>query len=575
MAIVDELVTLLTLKSDSGNDGTSRKLSAGLDKVKNIALAAGAALTVITVAVVAFTDKVAGQVDSGAKFARSIDLGFEALQEFEFGIKAAGGSVGSLRSDFESFASTVGGIRLGQPSEELARLGVSISDAQGNLKGFEELFLDVADGLTKFDTLTGRDLASKLGFGQDTILLLQKGRGNIQALRAEARRLGGVVSTADSTQAAAYNLQLVKMRTALTGLATVVAVSLLPILTPLVDTLTELVVANKEITVSGLATFIQGVVFGFQNFARTVGSLADNLLSVTPNLSGFTDGLFTVDNISRLVTVALLALSTILGVIAVKVLIASAPFLIIVAAITAVILIIEDMVVAFRGGESVTGKAIALMKWYFILLAALVKFSIDKIIDKLKSMGEYLLNLPKLNWSKIIGLDALGAMIDRAVTIVATKWQSLIDGLPIPDFLLSTDTSGNESTGAVGLAAVKPITDIIGLDALSAMIDRAVTLVTTKWQGLIDSLPIPDFLLSAESTDTIGLEPVNPITGNIGSQAARNPSSTQGAVNNTNIVINVSGATSPGRTADIIKRELSLAQSQQVNSPGLNAVVVN
>jgi len=159
---------------------------------------------------------------------------------------------------------------------------------------------------------------------------------------------------------------------------------------------------------------------------------------------------------------------------------------------------------------------------YFILFGQVVKFIIDKVIDKFKSMSKYLLNLPKLNWSKIIGLDALGAMIDRAITIVATKWQSLIDGLPIPDFLLSADTSGNESTDAVGLGAV-----------------------------------------------------VRPLSEIIGSQAARNLSSTQGAVNNTNIVINVSGAASPGRTADIIKRELSLAQSQQVNSPGLNAAVVN
>jgi len=518
MAIVDELVTLLTLKSDSGNDGASRKLSAGLDKVKTIALAAGAALTVVTVAVVAFADKIAGQVDDGAKFAKSIDLGFEALQEFEFGIKRAGGSVSSLRSDFESFAATVGGIRLGQPSEELARLGVSISDAQGNLKGFEELFLDVADGLTKFDTLTGRDLASKLGFGQDTILLLQQGRSNIQALRAEARRLGGIVSPADAAQAAAYNAQLVSMRTAMTGLATVIAVSLLPILTPLVESLTELVVANKEIIISGLATFIQGVVFGFQNFARIVSTLVNNLLSVIPNLGGFTDGLFDADKIAQVVTVSLVALSAILGLIAVKVLIASAPFLIMVAAIVAVILIIEDMIVAFQGGESVTGKLVEGIKNYFLLLFAIVKLTINKIINKLKS----LVNLPKLDWSKIIGLDVLGAMIDKAVAIVSTKWGSLIDSLPIPSFLLSAGAS--DDTGvptSAGLGFVKPLTEIIG------------------------------------------------------SQATRNISNMQGGANNTNIVINVSGAANPGRTAEIIKRELSLVQSQQINSPGLNAAVVN
>ena len=91
--IVEELVTTLGLDIDSGGLDNFRSSIVGT----TLKIGALVGVTFTAAAAISSLLDAAAETTNAARFARSMDVGFESLQRLEFAAKQSGTSVGALR----------------------------------------------------------------------------------------------------------------------------------------------------------------------------------------------------------------------------------------------------------------------------------------------------------------------------------------------------------------------------------------------------------------------------------------------------------------------------------------------
>ena len=130
--------------------------------------------------------------------------------------------------------------RTGDGEAIFRRLGVSATDAAGQLRPTEQVLLELADVFAKSADGAGKaDAAVKL-FGKaglELIPFLNQGQAGIQALMAEAQRLGVVLSKDDAEAAARFNDEIKRMEAVARGLTLQVGNEMLPAMTALLQLL--------------------------------------------------------------------------------------------------------------------------------------------------------------------------------------------------------------------------------------------------------------------------------------------------------------------------------------------------
>lgn len=126
------------------------------------------------------------------------NLSTDLLQELEYASRFVDVSVDTLSSSLGKLTSQIGKAMDG--NEELAAafdaLGVSLTDADGNLRGTYDVFLDVIDALGQISNETEADIAANQLFGrsfQDLKPLIAAGSDELQRLQQEAHGAGVVL----------------------------------------------------------------------------------------------------------------------------------------------------------------------------------------------------------------------------------------------------------------------------------------------------------------------------------------------------------------------------------------------
>lgn len=348
MAVVDELITILGLKADRSVDSEASRVSGALESVRNGAAVAGAALIAGAGAVTVWVTSLSSATDEGKKFADSIGVSFEAMQELEFAVQRSGGSVSELRSDLDNLTKTMSSPVPGEFNQALAIMGISARNASGALKTSDEILTDLSKRFEGLSAQKQVQLGAKLGLSSSTIKLLQNGREGIEELRKEAQQLGGIISDEDALNVAEFNDRLLDMQTVLKGIATGVGVSLLPAFTDLFTVARDFFFANREIISAGLEQFIDGVAEGF-------GIAWDVMSRVVETIGDMVDGLFPLNSdLDATHAIAIAVAGVLLSLVAAAAA-AAAPFLAMAAGATAVVLVLEDLWTFFEGGDSVIG----------------------------------------------------------------------------------------------------------------------------------------------------------------------------------------------------------------------------
>lgn len=200
----------------------------------NGALAALGASVSVAGGVLAMRSTLEG-AENTYKLSQKIGMAVEDLSRFEYAAKLSDLSNEALTTGIKKLSTAM--VEAASGSKEakgaFAAMGVSIYDANGNLKSSQEVMLALAE---RFSTMSGSAEKSALAVklfgksGLDLIPFLNQGRAGIEALMAEADKLGIVWSTQTAKSAEEFNDNLKRLSENTRGLLVQLAGGLLPLM---------------------------------------------------------------------------------------------------------------------------------------------------------------------------------------------------------------------------------------------------------------------------------------------------------------------------------------------------------
>ena len=337
--VVERLVLQLTAKTDTMSLTKALDLYAGIS----------AAITGATLAVGAWGLSQAQQQDDALKTARSMQLTVEQYTALSFAADRSGVSNEKLKTGLRGLQVQLEGAArgTGEGLVWLEKLGISAVDAEGRVRSAADVLPELAEGISQLDSKGERASAMMRTLGEsgaDMATLLMGGADGINGLTAEAERLGVVLSTDSALASEQLVDSWTNLKAAASGLGIIVANRLIPTLIPLVDWMTSLLTQTDGFarTTAHRAAEALGRAFEFLDtragkaaagvalvgtaiFAvRTGSGLVSSVSTLLPMLGGMGAGLSAVVGPAALAGAGLLAAG----------------------------LIIEDLAVTARGGDS-------------------------------------------------------------------------------------------------------------------------------------------------------------------------------------------------------------------------------
>jgi lambda family phage tail tape measure protein len=222
-------------------------MDSGFGQIKSLAKGAGAAIAAYFAAekLLGLAKQALETGDRLNKLSQSTGITVETLSSLKYAAELADLDLDSLakgvgilsRNMFEAQGGT------GEAAEAIKALGLSIQDTQGNLLGSDAVLGQIADKFEGMRDGAGKTaLAMKL-FGKSgaaLIPLLNQGSSSLAEMRAEAEKMGLVMSTETAQQMERVNDNFTRMKMSVQGLAIITMSQVLPTLENLTNILLEM-----------------------------------------------------------------------------------------------------------------------------------------------------------------------------------------------------------------------------------------------------------------------------------------------------------------------------------------------
>ncbi len=283
----DEIKKAADQADDAG--GHFEKLGGVL---KGIGVAMGAALAAIGTAAVGAGKALVDMSVNSAAYADEIltastvtGMSTDSLQAYKYAAELVDVSLdtltGSMARNVRSMSSARKGT--GEIADAYRKLGVSVTDANGNLRDSEAVYWETIDALGKVSNETERDALAMQIFGksaQELNPLIAQGSAGIAELTEEAKRMGAVMSEDSLNALGKFDDSIQRLKAGGAAAKNMLGTVLLPQLQILAD---DGVVLLGEFTrglseANGDWTKISGVI------GNTVGSLVNMLMENLPKL---------------------------------------------------------------------------------------------------------------------------------------------------------------------------------------------------------------------------------------------------------------------------------------------------
>lgn len=160
------------------------------------------ALTIVASALTFGLKKTADYGDRIDKMSQKIGMSRKAFQEWDYIMSQNGGSVESLQMGFKTLTTQIEGIQKGSKDsiKAFSSLGVSVKDANGQLRSQDDIFNDTIRKLQQIKNPTQKAMLANRLFGRSAAELrplLNKEAEAVDELRDKANRLGLIVSDKD------------------------------------------------------------------------------------------------------------------------------------------------------------------------------------------------------------------------------------------------------------------------------------------------------------------------------------------------------------------------------------------
>ncbi|MFA6636717.1 MAG: hypothetical protein WCV56_06415, partial [Candidatus Omnitrophota bacterium] len=219
-------------------DEVKRLARVGFMALAAAAAAAGAALVKIVTSAVQYGTEL-------DKIAKQTGITAEEMSKLQYAAEQEHASVEGITKSLPILAKYMEQARQGMVTytREFDKMGISVVDAQGNLKSTYNVLLEMSD---YYSTATNKTQALAIATtllgrrGAELVPLLQLGRKGIEELGEEAERLGVVMDNKTAAGMKVFDDNLTKLKKAFQGIGIAITQELLPYLTTLSDELGNL-----------------------------------------------------------------------------------------------------------------------------------------------------------------------------------------------------------------------------------------------------------------------------------------------------------------------------------------------
>jgi Ca2+/Na+ antiporter len=246
---VRELLVKLGVKAD---DRAVQRFDQALKAVRTGMFAAAAGAIALTTAVAGAVAGTARQGDEAAKAAKRIGTTAVEMQELGFAAEQSGARMVdmevALRRQAVSARDAAKGT--GLAAESYAKMGISVTDANGQLKPQLQLLEEAADGIATLTTETDRLAVVNDIFGRGgakILPLLKEGAEGIRKYREQARELGFVLDEEATEASENFIDRLNELRKIITGLRNRIGLAFMPVLTRMIERFRDWFVANRRL----------------------------------------------------------------------------------------------------------------------------------------------------------------------------------------------------------------------------------------------------------------------------------------------------------------------------------------
>ena len=238
------------------------KFKSGITTVAKWGAAVTAAATAAGVAVWKFAESAASATDAVDKMSQKIGISREAYQELDFICSQSGTSVDTLQMGVKTLTNQMQSAADGTESavEMFDKLGVSIYDANGNLKDQETMMWETMNALQGMENQTEKAaLANDLlgRSGTELMPLLNGTAGSLEAMRKQAHELGLVLSDEAVDAGVLFTDTVDQTKRAFAAIATELGVGVMPILQKFLERVQSHLPEIREIVFGAVETVVE------------------------------------------------------------------------------------------------------------------------------------------------------------------------------------------------------------------------------------------------------------------------------------------------------------------------------
>lgn len=240
----------------------------------------GAAISVVGAGIAVAVRGQINAADDLAKTADRIGIPVEALSQLDYAAKLSGVSLADLRTGLQQMARQVV-----ENEEKFTELGIAVRDSAGNVRPIMDIFRDVSDQFAALPEGAERTAMAMELFGRsgaNMAPLLKNGAEGIADLMAEADALGLTLTEETGRAAEAFNDNLTRLGSVVTGLARQMAAALLPVLVEVTDFVAGVAAAFADLSpqMQTAAVAIAGITTVVGPLLVVLGTLVRSLQAV-------------------------------------------------------------------------------------------------------------------------------------------------------------------------------------------------------------------------------------------------------------------------------------------------------
>ena len=204
-----------------------------------------------------FTDYASAAQDAALKVGGTA----RDIQRYGYAAKMSGSSQEELNACLGIFSKNLANAAQGKNKtlvNVFKQLGISMTDANGKMRTTTELLPDIANAMRSQATESQKAYIATQLFGrggQSLIQMLEGGAEGLNALTAEAERMGIVVDQDGVDSAKAFGDNLDRLKFSLLGVSLSIGQHIIPIIEPMINAFREWIITNREMIVTAIVDY--------------------------------------------------------------------------------------------------------------------------------------------------------------------------------------------------------------------------------------------------------------------------------------------------------------------------------